>query len=158
VYCHAAARAAARTVVHYVLAGHAERYPDIALIIPHAGGVVPLVADRVETFSAMNPETQSPPVPEILARFYYDLAVNAKPRNVAALLSLVGPERLLYGSDFPWAPPPLVLRAAAILDSTFESRLGQPRRTLTTRNAATIFASDRHARESVGTRGDLRVR
>ena len=55
-----------------------------------------------------------------------------------------GPERLLYGSDFPWARSPLVLQMAASLDSTSES-LGQSWRTLTTCNAAAIFSSDRHA-------------
>lgn len=131
----------ARTVVDFVLTGHAERYRDIKLIVPHAGGVVPLVADRVEAFKLISPDTASRPVPEILGRFYYDLAVNATPRNVAALLSLVGREQLLYGSDFPWAPSPLVLRTAASLDSTFES-LTQSWRTLTTDNATTIFAKD----------------
>ena len=34
-------------------------------------------------------------------RLYYDLAISANPHAVASVLQLVGPERLLYGSDWP---------------------------------------------------------
>ena len=36
-----------------------------------------------------------------LRQLYYELAISTNPHAVASVLQLVGPERLLYGSDWP---------------------------------------------------------
>ena len=41
-------------------------------------------------------------------RFHFDLAGLPWPDMIHALLRIVGPERLLYGSDYCWTPPALV--------------------------------------------------
>jgi hypothetical protein len=43
----------ARSVVDLILSGAAERYSNIRFIIPHAGGVLPLLVDRVELFRSL---------------------------------------------------------------------------------------------------------
>jgi hypothetical protein len=47
----------ARTVVDFILSGAAERFPNLQLIVPHAGGVLPLLADRVELFRTLDGDT-----------------------------------------------------------------------------------------------------
>jgi len=43
-------------------------------------------------------------LPAILGGLYYDLAGAALPVALDGLLAVAGPDRLLYGSDFPFTP------------------------------------------------------
>ena len=51
----------------------------------------------------------------MLGGLYYDLAGVPLPVAVDALLALVEPDRLLYGSDYPFTPAPVVTDLAAAL-------------------------------------------
>jgi 6-methylsalicylate decarboxylase len=94
-----------RAVTHLVLSGTLERCPDVRLIVPHAGGTIPFLVDRISLLAARfvpGTATRAPAgVEAYLRRLYYDLAVTTNPHAVASVLQLVGPERLLYGSDWP---------------------------------------------------------
>ncbi len=109
-----------RAVVNLALSGTLDRYPNIRFVIPHAGGALPVLADRVHSFAAVFPTAgqQSIDVLTALSRLYYDLAGTPLPRALPALLNLVEPNRLLYGSDFPFTPAPLVEFLATMLSST----------------------------------------
>lgn len=39
-----------------------------------------------------------------MSRFYYDLALSTSTPQLKALEAFADPERILYGSDFPYAP------------------------------------------------------
>ncbi|MFX5370411.1 amidohydrolase family protein, partial [Acinetobacter baumannii] len=39
--------------------------------------------------------------------FWFDTALSPSPYAMAALKELVGPSRILFGSDFPFAPEPV---------------------------------------------------
>ena len=39
--------------------------------------------------------------------FYYDTALSAVPTALRSLQELVGPDKILFGSDFPFAPEPI---------------------------------------------------
>jgi 6-methylsalicylate decarboxylase len=96
----------ARAVTGLILAGTLTRHPGINIIVPHGGGALPLLADRIKAFLSASPSPHDPapdPVAQ-LRRLYYDLAGTPFPRQVPALLSLVGPGQLLYGSDFCFTP------------------------------------------------------
>ncbi len=64
---------------------------------------------------------ESSPVIDVIAelgRLYYDLAGTPLPRALPALLTLVAPEQLLYGSDFPFTPAFAVEALAEALATT----------------------------------------
>jgi hypothetical protein len=42
-----------------------------------------------------------------LKRFWFDTALSPSPFAMAALNELVGPSKILFGSDFPFAPEPV---------------------------------------------------
>ena len=109
-----------RTVVNLALSGTLDRYPNIRFVIPHAGGALPVLADRVHSFAAIFPPAgqQSVDVLTALRGLYYDLAGTPLPHALPALLNLVDPNRLLYGSDFPFTPGPLVEFLATMLSTT----------------------------------------
>jgi predicted TIM-barrel fold metal-dependent hydrolase len=90
-----------RAVVNLSLAGTFTRYPRIRWVIPHAGAALPVIADRVNLFNAA---IGGPPVDllQALGGLYYDLAGMPMPRALPALLALVGTDRLVYGSDYPF--------------------------------------------------------
>lgn len=91
-----------RTAVSLILSGAMNQYSDIKFILGHAGGFVPYIAYRILLTMA---KEQMTPSLDVLKRFYYDIALSATPAALPSLLEVAGPERVTYGSDFPFAPP-----------------------------------------------------
>lgn len=98
-----------RAVAHLITSGTLARHPDLKVIVPHAGATMPVLADRIAaTASAglipglqgQGPDT----VFSALGRLYYDVAGMPVPRLLPALRTFADPERLLYGSDWPFTP------------------------------------------------------
>ncbi|HEX7134735.1 MAG TPA: amidohydrolase family protein [Iamia sp.] len=93
-----------RAVIDLVLTGTIARHPGIDVIVPHAGATLPMVADRVGVFSLLLEVGPEVDVHRDLARLHYDLAGYPLPRQLDALLTMVPPEHLHYGSDHPFTP------------------------------------------------------
>jgi predicted TIM-barrel fold metal-dependent hydrolase len=91
-----------RTALSLILSRAMERFAGIRFILGHAGGFVPYIAYRI--LLTMVKEQMTPSL-EVLKRFYYDIALSATPAALPSLLEVAGPERVTYGSDFPFAPP-----------------------------------------------------
>jgi 6-methylsalicylate decarboxylase len=125
----------ARTVVDYVLSGGADRYPNVRLIVPHCGGVIPLLLERVQLFAALNPESAVEPVIAKLRRFFFDLAGSPSALQISALREICPHEHLLYGSDYPWTPSDLAVKLLENLDNVLE----RDWRTITHENAESLF-------------------
>jgi predicted TIM-barrel fold metal-dependent hydrolase len=102
-----------RCVADLVLSGTLAKYPGIRWIVPHAGAVLPTVAHRVAGMSVLAGAAVD--VPAALGGLYYDLAGVPLPVALDGLLAVTGPERLLYGSDFPFTPAPFATQLAAEL-------------------------------------------
>jgi 6-methylsalicylate decarboxylase len=99
-----------RTIVDLILNGTLARFPDVKVIVPHAGATLPLVAERVAAVGAfVAPDAD---VPAGLARLHYDLAGLTSPLHLDALRTLAPVEHLHYGSDWPFTPEPFVVAAA----------------------------------------------
>lgn len=109
----------ARAVTDLVLAGVPRRFPRMPIIVPHAGGVLPMVADRIQGFMSIfgDPEAPRPDVHGDLARMYYDLAGDPFPRLVPALLTLTDRGHVLYGTDYCWTPAPGVARRLELIEA-----------------------------------------
>lgn len=100
-----------RAVINLLLSGTVTRCPEIKFIMSHAGCVLPSVLERVavalQTF--FGSEVDSKELRRLLnERFWFDLAGLPWPDLIHGLLRIVGPERLLFGSDYCWTPPELV--------------------------------------------------
>jgi len=132
----------ARAVTSLILAGTLTRHPGMNIIVPHGGGALPLLADRITAFSSASPPPHGPapdPVAQ-LRRLYYDLAGTPFPRQVPALLSLVGSGQLLYGSDFCFTPAPAVDRQIAAINAAPVPVQDATWQSLTTRNALHLLS------------------
>jgi predicted TIM-barrel fold metal-dependent hydrolase len=93
-----------RAVVDLILNGTVARHPGIEFLIPHAGAVLPLVADRVNVFSLLLAVDPSVDVLRDLGRLHFDLAGFPIPRQLDALLTLTTLDHIHYGSDYPFTP------------------------------------------------------
>jgi predicted TIM-barrel fold metal-dependent hydrolase len=94
-----------RTIVQMLFNGTLTQHPDLTIIVSHAGGTLPYLAQRLtygaEIQSALR-DRQPPDVIGLLRRLYYDTAVSGSPYSLAALTTLVDTDHILFGSDFPY--------------------------------------------------------
>ncbi|MER7930636.1 amidohydrolase family protein [Streptomyces sp. NPDC096057] len=132
----------ARSVTDLVMAGVLARHPNMQVIVPHCGGAVPVLADRINEFMRLFLPTQESPeldAVQQLRGLYYDMAGTGFPRQVPALLKLVDADRVLFGSDYCWTPPPLADAHIAAIDAVESPVEGTTWRSLTTANAQRLF-------------------
>jgi predicted TIM-barrel fold metal-dependent hydrolase len=133
----------ARTVTDLLMSGVFVRHPDLPVIVPHCGGALPVLADRVNEFMTLFLGTQeaaraSDAVAQ-LRRLHYDIAGPAFPRQVPALLELTDLEQLLFGSDYCWTPSSVSDSHIAAIDAVTPPVGGVTWRSLTTANARRLF-------------------
>jgi aminocarboxymuconate-semialdehyde decarboxylase len=86
-----------------IFAGVLERFPDLAVVLGHLGGTLPYVVERLDRGFEAYPECReriSRPPSEYLRQMYLD-TVNFQPRSLRLALDLMGPERLVFGTDYP---------------------------------------------------------
>jgi len=89
-----------RAVANLIFTRALKRYPAIRFIFPHAGGTVPFLAGRI----SMGEQK----VIEYLKTLYFDVALSATPYALRSLQELADPSHILFGSDFPFLPEPLI--------------------------------------------------
>jgi predicted TIM-barrel fold metal-dependent hydrolase len=114
-----------RALIKLFASGTIVRCPNITFVIPHAGGVLPSLVQRFSAFAGgiMHSEIDLSRrvIKETLERqFYFDLAGFPFPDQIHGLLRFVGPEKLLYGSDYPFTPRPVVARLAETMSIGLE--------------------------------------
>jgi predicted TIM-barrel fold metal-dependent hydrolase len=133
-----------RAVSDLVFNGTLQRHPNIPWIIPHGGGTLPLLAQRMELFRAAFADLADTdaPIPRQFARLWFDLAGTPFPHQVPALASAFGTDHILYGSDFCWTPPAAVDEQLTAIDGAPQPP-GSTWRALTTHNAHRLFGPNR---------------
>lgn len=106
-------RAAMNLVLHDV----PRRYPNLKLVLAHGGGFLPYAAHRIA--AALFAETGRDPAGLLddLASFYFDTALSSSPSSLPSLLAFARPGRVLYGSDWPFAPDLAVTYFTGLLDA-----------------------------------------
>ncbi|MFI9557545.1 amidohydrolase family protein [Nonomuraea endophytica] len=109
-----------RTVINLIFSGTMARNDGIELIVPHAGAALPMLAQRVarNVWRANADGRDIPDFLQSLRRFHYDLAGSVTPDQLPAILRLVGPERLVFGSDWPFTHTGLGTELVAELRGT----------------------------------------
>ena len=96
-----------RAITSLLFSGIFRRFSEIRFIFSHAGGTVPMLADRISQYSAQMKDLadQTPSGIEYeLKRLYYEIASSANPAAMAALMKVVNTSHILFGSDYPYVP------------------------------------------------------
>jgi len=98
-----------RMAVHLMFSGALERFPRVRFILAHGGGTLPFIAWRLFCCQAVSPQIPKWSEKEIrgaLGHFWYDTAMACGPEMLNCLLSWVGPEKIVFGSDWPLVSDP----------------------------------------------------
>ncbi len=90
-------------IARMIFDGFLDRYPNLRIIAPHAGGTIPYLAGRMDRTWAMTADgadaiARSPS--EYLRELYYD-AVVFQQDALELCIGVGGAERMMYGSDYP---------------------------------------------------------
>jgi len=96
-----------RAITNMLYTGMLEKYPNIRWIMPHMGGVAPFLLFRLSGIEDDPKARDRVPagVATYLKRFWYDVAQSPSPLALKALLEIVDPSRILFGTDYPSARP-----------------------------------------------------
>ena len=81
-------------------AGFPRRYPQLKIILPHLGGVLPFLRYRLDKGGTRSVAGEDLPSVQ-MRKFWYDTA-NGEPRSLAHAADAFGADRLLFGSDYPY--------------------------------------------------------
>jgi len=95
-----------RTAVSLVRAGAIQRYPDITFILSHGGGFIPFAAHRLAMTMTFDSDRGIEDFLTDLRSFHVDTAQAASPTSMPAVLSFFGPDKVLFGTDWPHASDP----------------------------------------------------
>ncbi len=129
-----------RAVANLIASGTLERFPEVRLILSHAGGAVPYLVWRLSLMQADPGFTERAPqgVVAYLRRLYYDTALSATPHALRSLQELVAPSQVLFGSDYPFAPEPITGVSIAGLEA-YDGFDDAARRAIYRENALSLF-------------------
>ncbi|GAQ45551.1 amidohydrolase family protein [Aspergillus tubingensis] len=100
-----------RTAVDMIVNNVTRQFPNCPKILSHAGGTLPYLISRLAVTSRDTMAQKGPygktyfEFMEALRGFYYDLALSSAPAVLNLLLDLIPHDHIMYGSDYPNAPP-----------------------------------------------------
>lgn len=102
-----------RAAVNLVLHGSPSRFPNLRMILSHAGGFLPYAAHRVANLTGANdmitpregiyPGLDQETVLEGLRGFWFDTALSGSPTALPSLLAFARPGHVVFGSDWPFS-------------------------------------------------------
>ena len=101
-------------VIGFIFSGALDRHPNLRVMVPHGGGMIPYQLGRMEhqarVFGAGHRDAgdrlQRPPR-DYLSRFYFDTVVH-EPRSLELLIEVMGEDNVVLGSNYPgWDNAPI---------------------------------------------------
>lgn len=95
-----------------IMSGVLDELPDLQLVCPHLGGALPYLIGRLDHQTQVlkrGPKLRAAPS-EYLRRVWFDI-VSPLPEAMRFACDLLGTERLLFASDYPWVQPEVILHA-----------------------------------------------
>lgn len=97
-----------RAVANMISRNVPARYSNLKIIVPHCGAYLPIAIPRMKSLTPVMQQAKLVGAidwEKNLAPFYYDLSGSHSLEAVRLLLTITSPDRLLYGSDFPYVAP-----------------------------------------------------
>jgi predicted TIM-barrel fold metal-dependent hydrolase len=98
-----------RAIANLIYSGTLERCPNLRVQVSHLGGTAPFLAHRLASLEAREPERAARAPAGALAylrRIYYDTGLSNHALAVQPTIELAGAERIVFGTDWPYADLP----------------------------------------------------
>jgi len=90
-------------ITRMIFEGFFDQYPNLKIIASHAGGALPYLAGRFEKGHEVEipqrRKMQRTPI-DYLRHIYYD-CISYSPKSLEFLISVVGADRVMFGTDWP---------------------------------------------------------
>jgi len=109
------------SIARMIMGGVFDEFPRLKIAFCHLGGFMPMLAGRLDTNFAMYHEVLGPEgaaalgvtrrASDYLGRYYVDIHSMDTPA-IECALKTVGPDKIVFGSDFPYNPPTVGIRYA----------------------------------------------
>lgn len=112
-----------RMVANLLYSGTLDRYPQLRMILSHAGGAVPFLAHRLTYAATINPQLRDQEPRDLFAsvrNLYYDTAMSANPATLAALTAVADTSHILFGTDYPFMPESTTAETADGVQAFFD--------------------------------------
>ena len=93
-------------ILRMILAGIFEKKPQLKVILPHLGSTIPYLIGRINNQFNINPECRkkiSKLPSEYFKLVYIDTAQSLYEPALLCAFALSGPEKILFGTDYPFA-------------------------------------------------------
>ena len=87
-----------------IFSGVLEKYPNLQVVVPHAGSTIPYLLGRVD-YESQNPWARSDKISKPASTYFRKLYVDTVCDSTATLqmaLDCVGEDRVLFASDYPY--------------------------------------------------------
>jgi 6-methylsalicylate decarboxylase len=112
----------ARNITNGLYTGLFQRHPDLRLILAHCGGALPTLGWRIGEHTVMgrgphDADIDPGHVAEVLRGLYYETALAGSRNSLLPTLEVTSADHILFGTDWPAAPEPTVIRNIANLTS-----------------------------------------
>lgn len=106
-----------RAAFRLVQTGAVRRHPNLKIILSHAGGFLPYASHRLLLTLLAEGGRGPAEILEDLQSFYFDVALSGSPAALPSLMAFAKPGRVLFGSDWPYAPATAVSYFTGHLDA-----------------------------------------
>jgi predicted TIM-barrel fold metal-dependent hydrolase len=105
----------ARTIANALYTGVFQCHPGLRLILAHCGGVLPTLGWRIGEHTVMgrgpdDADIDPGHVAEVLRGLYYETALAGSRNSLLPTLEVTTADHILFGTDWPAAPEPTVVR------------------------------------------------
>jgi predicted TIM-barrel fold metal-dependent hydrolase len=88
-------------VLHLIIAQIPHRYPNIKIVVPHFGGLIPMLLKRMDNQLAAAYRTLPEKPSTTAKRFWYDTVGHGSKEALRCACDAFGPNQLVTGSDYP---------------------------------------------------------
>jgi len=127
-----------RAVANLIFSGALERFPRIRFVLAHNGGAIPFLSWRLSMAPLIDKRFARFTQDGILAAirgFYYETAQAAGPGPFGAMHAVADPQRVLFGTDWPYCPATVT----AAGDASIAKTEGAAAEDIYRNNALTLF-------------------
>jgi predicted TIM-barrel fold metal-dependent hydrolase len=133
----------ARNITNGLYTGLFQRHPGLRLILAHCGGALPTLGWRIGEHTVMgrgphDADIDPTHVADVLRGLYYETALAGSRNSLLPTLEVTTADHILFGTDWPAAPEPTVVRNIANL-THFDGFTAQELRGVEHVNALRLF-------------------
>jgi hypothetical protein len=130
-----------RPAFDMIISGTVRSYPDVKAILSYVRGTIPHVVGRAASLLTCSTGLTVAITEDILQdakRFYFQLTLSSTSQTFGTLLTNFPNDYVMYGRDFPFAPPVAMISLGKALDAAYKID-DETRSRIYERNALELF-------------------